>query len=143
MNATIEMKIIVADNALLTNDFSDLMSRSKQECAVLAARTINIIENFQVKSLSKSIVSQITNTVYRKPMTEITIPDNASGMNFLFSYKTEQHRPIKLYPPIVKVVMSNLNSVSPKSLNKKIKIPISALMLREIIIVIRNVFLKL
>ena len=96
MNATIEMKIIVADNALLTNDFSDLMNKIKQECAVLAARIMNIIKAFQVKSLSKSITSQITDTVYRNPMIEIIIPDNASGVNFLFSYKTEQHKPVKL-----------------------------------------------
>jgi hypothetical protein len=136
------VKITVADKAIRTNDFSDLMSKSKQECAVLAARMMNMIKAFHVESPYRSKTSQITSTVYRKPIMEIAIPDNASGMNFLLSYRTEQQRPVKLYPPIVKVVMSKLNSVSPKSPSRKTKIPISALILREMIIVIRSVFLK-
>jgi len=58
----------------------------------------------------------------------------------LFSYKTEQHSPVRLKPPKTRVVKSIFVSVSLKFPNKKMKIPIRALMLREATIVAKRVF---
>jgi hypothetical protein len=76
-------------------------------------------------------------------MREIIIPENANGMNLLFSYKTTQHKPVTLYPSVVKVVMKNFNDndiFSKGSPDVKIKIPASALRMRKIIIVTKKVF---
>ena len=57
------------------------------------------------------------------------------------SYNNELHKPVKLNPPIARVVRRILNSKYPKLPIKKRTIPTKALMLKEIIIVIKKTFL--
>src|SRR3989344_4704553 len=135
------MKMIVVLRDVLTRFLSDWARSNKELCAIEKAKTIKIMTDFQISS--KSTISQIAPTVTRKPKTETMIPEKASGRYFFRSYKTELQSPVKLYPPIVKVVSSSFISVSPKSPNRKTKIAIKALILNEAINEIKNTRLML
>ena len=125
----------------LTIVFSDFISNKRELCAIEAERIIEMIIIFQISS--KSRISQIAVVVLKKPITAIIIPKEEKATYLCLSYKAELHNAVKLKPPIVKVVNKIFDSISPKSPIRKRIMPINALKLKEIIIVIKNTFLKL
>lgn len=140
MIATIKMNKRVSIKDTFTFVFFDLINNNNEMCATEAESMIIITITFQM--FSESNISQIARVVIMKPRTEIAIPVFANAAKRCFSCKAELHKAVRLKPPIVKVVKRILASISPNSPMRNMIMPIRALMLNEIIIVIKNTFLK-